>query len=97
MAALEVVKRRLDQAGVGDVCLELHSNKANKRAILAELQHVWELGAPKGENGDALDRRLQETRDALNSHPERIHKVLKPYNCLPIRLLGILPDCGGLG
>ena len=34
MAALEVVKRRLDMAGVGDACLELHSNKANKRAVL---------------------------------------------------------------
>ena len=32
MAALEVVKRRLDATGVGDACLELHSNKANKRA-----------------------------------------------------------------
>lgn len=48
MAALEVVKRRLDNTGVGDACLELHSNKANKRAFLAELQHTWELGAPRG-------------------------------------------------
>ena len=31
MAALEVVKRRLDQIGIGDACLELHSHKANKR------------------------------------------------------------------
>lgn len=34
MAALEVVKRRLDHAGVGDACLELHSNKTNKRVFL---------------------------------------------------------------
>jgi hypothetical protein len=32
MAALEVVKRRVDQAGVGDACLELHSHKANNCA-----------------------------------------------------------------
>ncbi|WP_164457108.1 AAA domain-containing protein, partial [Pseudomonas viridiflava] len=38
MAALEVVKRRLDEKGVGDACLELHSNKANKRAVLDELR-----------------------------------------------------------
>lgn len=47
MAALDVVKRRLDHAGVGDACLELHSNKANKRALLDELKRVWELGSPE--------------------------------------------------
>ena len=36
-AALEVVKRRLDKAGVGDFCLELHSHKANKKHIIDEL------------------------------------------------------------
>ena len=48
MAALEVVKRRLDATGVGDVCLELHSNKANKREVIKELDRTWQLGAPKG-------------------------------------------------
>jgi len=90
MAALEVVKRRLDQTGVGDACLELHSNKANKRALLAELQHVWELGAPKGEAADAVDRRIQEARDSLNAHPERIHKVYLPYALSPYQVIGHL-------
>jgi len=90
MAALEVVKRRLDQAGVGDACLELHSNKANKRAILAELQHVWELGAPKGESSEALDRRLLDTRDDLNAHPERVHRLYQPYDLTPYQVIGHL-------
>jgi very-short-patch-repair endonuclease len=90
MAALEVVKRRLDQAGVGDACLELHSNKANKRAVLAELQHVWDLGAPKGEAGDALNRRLTEARDALNAHPLRMHRVYQPYELSPFQVIGHL-------
>jgi hypothetical protein len=47
MAALEVVKRRLDSTGVGAACLELHSNKANKRVVLEELRRTWELGEPK--------------------------------------------------
>lgn len=38
MAALEVVKSRLDTAGLGPFCLELHSRKSNKKAVLAELQ-----------------------------------------------------------
>lgn len=37
MAALNVVKNRLDKAGLGDFCLELHSNKTNKLGILHSL------------------------------------------------------------
>lgn len=90
MAALEVVKRRLDQAGVGEACLELHSNKANKRALLADLQHVWDLGAPKGESEEALNRRLTEARDGLNAHPERMHAVYQPYGLTPFQVIGHL-------
>lgn len=97
MAALEVVKRRLDQAGVGEACLELHSNKANKRAVLSELQHVWELGAPKGEASDALDRRLIEARDSLNAHPERMHQTYLPYELKPYQVIGHLSRLRRLG
>ena len=47
MAALEVVKRRLDNVDLGDMCLELHSHKANKRAVLEELAKTLYLGRPK--------------------------------------------------
>ena len=46
MAALEVVKRRLDNIGLGELCLELHSHKATKRAVLDELKRTLELGSP---------------------------------------------------
>src|SRR4029077_12279343 len=36
-AALEVVRRRLDDRRLGDFCLDLHSHKANKRGVAAEL------------------------------------------------------------
>ncbi|WP_421368628.1 DUF3320 domain-containing protein [Agrobacterium tumefaciens] len=97
MAALEVVKRRLDQAGVGDACLELHSNKANKRAVLGELQHVWELGAPKGETANAVNRRLLEARDDLNAHPERMHRVYLPYALTPYQVIGHLSRLRQMG
>jgi hypothetical protein len=48
MAALDVVKRRLDNVGLGDTCLELHSNKTRKREVLQELKRTWELGKPSG-------------------------------------------------
>jgi very-short-patch-repair endonuclease len=74
MAALEVVKRRLDAAGVGDCCLELHSNKANKRLLLDELRRTWELGTPRGAALDTLLARLVEARDDLNGHSARLHR-----------------------
>lgn len=90
MAALEVVKRRLDHAGVGDACLELHSNKANKRALLEELRRTWELGSPRGEFPGNLAERLTEARDLLNEHPARIHDAHQPSGLTPYRLFGEL-------
>jgi hypothetical protein len=46
MAALEVVKRRLDSVNLGEACLELHSHKANKRELHNELKRTLELGRP---------------------------------------------------
>ncbi|HHE65144.1 MAG TPA: DUF4011 domain-containing protein, partial [Bacteroidetes bacterium] len=39
-AALEVVKKRLDNCGLGDFCLELHSKKTRKRVVLDELERT---------------------------------------------------------
>lgn len=74
MAALEVVKRRLDQAGVGDACLELHSSKSNKRLVLEELKRTRTLGSPRGDFPDSLARRLTDARNRLNAHADRMHE-----------------------
>src|SRR5207344_894185 len=42
IAALEVVERRLREVGLGDYCLELHSHKASKRAVVTELARCLE-------------------------------------------------------
>ncbi|WP_067738227.1 DUF3320 domain-containing protein [Novosphingobium naphthalenivorans] len=90
MAALEVVKRRLDATGVGDACLELHSNKANKRALLDELRRTWELGAPKGEDPGSLHARLTEARDNLNGHAVRMHRLHASSALTPYQAIGQL-------
>jgi hypothetical protein len=38
-AALDVVKRRLDSAGLGDFCLELHSDKVSPKSVVASIGH----------------------------------------------------------
>ena len=42
-AALSVVKKRLDDIGIGDFCLELHSNKTNKSDVLQKLTTTLSL------------------------------------------------------
>jgi very-short-patch-repair endonuclease len=74
IAALDVVYRRLREVGLGEFCLELHSSKARKLDVLAQLQKSWEA---QGEI-DADDWRLQadklkRQRDALNVYVERLH------------------------
>ncbi len=90
MAALEVVKRRLDATGVGDACLELHSNKANKRAVLEELRRTWELGAPKHQDAGSLHARLTIARDSLNRHVERMHAPHPASGLTPYQVIGQL-------
>jgi very-short-patch-repair endonuclease len=90
MAALEVVKSRLDRVGVGDICLELHSNKTNKRAILEEIKRTWELGKPNGSSDANLLRQLGQTRETLNAHPIRFHTRHEPSGFTPYQTTGHL-------
>jgi Protein of unknown function (DUF4011)/REase_MTES_1575/AAA domain len=43
-AALEVVRDRMTAAGLGSALLELHTDKATKKAVLAELNTSWMKG-----------------------------------------------------
>ncbi len=74
MAALEVVKRRLDSVHIGDACLELHSHTANKKAVVDELRRTLHLGKPQlkdvTEDRLLMDRRrkrLDEYSTAINT------------------------------
>ena len=69
MAALEVVKRRLDSLGLGAACLELHSHKANKKTLHDELRRTLGLGRPAP--APALDdqtAQLPHLRARLNDY-----------------------------
>ena len=77
MAALEVVKRRLDSLGLGEACLELHSRKANKKALHDELQRTRELGRPV--NAPLVEDQIAQLpryRNDLNSYAEAVNQRL---------------------
>lgn len=73
VAALQVVKQRLDAAELGGTCLELHSHKSNKVAVLEELRRTLELGRPVASNVRENTDALKEERDRLNGYVNALH------------------------
>jgi very-short-patch-repair endonuclease len=75
-AALDVVYRRLRQHGLGDCCVELHSNKAERRRFLDQLERAW-LHNRRASPTDWLEisERLKIRRDQLNGYVVAIHRT----------------------
>jgi len=67
MAALEVVKERLDGAGLAPFCLELHSRKTNKKAVLDELRRSLQSSAPAAPSELAYDEH-EQLKGELNAY-----------------------------
>lgn len=72
-AALEVVHRRLKDIGLGRFCLELHSNKASKADVLAQLRDAWGQVQTAPDDWEKEADRLKELRDRLNGVVDRLH------------------------
>jgi hypothetical protein len=94
MAALEVVKRRLDGVGLGDACLELHSRKTNKRSVLQELDRTMRLGQPMLEQTEDNLRTLTDMRDRLNAYSEAMNAPIGKSDFTPYRAIGELVRLG---
>ena len=79
LAALEVVRRRLDAAGLGEFCLELHSHKSQKRKILDEVRNrLNKHGRYRKPSDIEVDiARYEELKVALQGHVERINRPWK--------------------
>jgi very-short-patch-repair endonuclease len=74
MAALEVVYGRLKEKGLGDFCLELHSNKANKRHVLDQLGQSWHnRNEQKQLEWNQEAERLTAIRNDLNTLVKALH------------------------
>jgi very-short-patch-repair endonuclease len=90
MAALDVVHRRLRDAGLSSLALELHSSKANKKVLLEELKRARSGSAPAPKGEATLIQRLTDNRDKLNSHADMMHRPHDPSGLTPFGLLGHL-------
>ena len=74
-AALDVVKKRLDGIGIGEFCLELHSNKTDKSDVLSRLEKTLALANSEPVEGfDSAAEELNELRDELKKPMLALHK-----------------------
>ena len=74
-AALSVVKKRLDGLGLGDFCLELHSNKTNKSDVLQKLTTTLSLAG--GQEKVSLSEKstaIVKLKEDLSEPMEALHK-----------------------
>ncbi len=75
MAALSVVQKRLEAIGLAPFCLELHSNKAKKKDVLAQLDRTLTGAKVKEPAAYASEaERLRRLRESLSSTMKRIHR-----------------------
>ena len=90
MAALEVVKRRLDSVHIGDACLELHSHTANKKAVVDELRRTLHLGKPQIK--DVTEDRLlmERRRKRLDGYSTAVNTPIGQSGFTPHEVIGKL-------
>lgn len=88
LAALEVVKRRLEREGLGALALELHSNKSNKRVVIEEIGRTWKLGRPRPLHPDGLVSKLEDKRTVLNDHAHSLHEKHEASGLTPFQVIG---------
>lgn len=86
-AALEVVYRKLEGAGLGEACLEIHSQKANRRSFYEAIQATWRLRSRLPDASAELAR-LSELRSRLNGYVSAIHQPMPKQKVTPRFLIG---------
>ena len=74
-AALEVVKKRLSEAGLRDFCLEMHSNKARKSEVLEALRSRIDLKRPQNIAVDKYLSLALRNAAAIETYSDDLHKT----------------------
>jgi very-short-patch-repair endonuclease len=86
MAALEVVKNRLDKVGLGDFCLELHSRKSNKKEVLKELERTIQKQPPTAISLERKFDRLETLKSELNGYVKALREPFAKFQRSPFEL-----------
>jgi hypothetical protein len=93
MAALGVVQRRLESIGLGALCLELHSDKAAKRAVLGEIGRTLHADPLPPAPGTQLDQAYAATRAELNALAKALAAPVGASGLSPGAAIDLLAAC----
>ncbi|HJJ96466.1 MAG TPA: DUF3320 domain-containing protein [Methanocorpusculum sp.] len=89
MAALEVVKRRLDTAGLSRFCLELHSQKAKKGEVIRELERSIQHPESTAASPDSIHLQIDSLRGELDGYCRELAAPIGACAFTPYDLFGI--------
>lgn len=90
MAALDVVHQRLQQAGLGEFCLELHSTRSSKREVIRSIASALDASLlPSPVPADAGER-LREVRASLSAYVTALHEPFAAMQASPFTAYGEL-------
>ncbi|WP_417851075.1 DUF4011 domain-containing protein [Thalassoglobus sp.] len=90
MAALNVVKSRLESIGLGQICLELHSNKSRKKTVLEELSRTLRLRSSKPVADHLVHDSVDQLRKQLNKTADALHSPFRNSGKTPFSVMGRL-------
>ncbi len=99
--ALDVVLRRLEEAKLGEYCLQLHDPKADKRVLLNSVSAAMKDAEqadvlPSDVTWEHTSQTLQSRRDELNQYVRELHLPRPPLHLSAFDALGILARLEGI-
>ena len=93
-AALDVVKRRLSDVGLGDACLDLHSDRGKKTSVYRQLKNALEQ--PRVVPAPFPYDQLVTRRSALNKLVRELHTKREPLGLSVFEVHGRVAALGEL-
>jgi hypothetical protein len=94
-AALEVVKRRLEEVGLGHLAIDLHGADLSPKKVMQQVAHTLEVvRSSVPVNCQQVHAQLVDRRGRLNSHVERMHCHREPTGMSVYEMQGLLLRLG---
>ena len=91
LAALNVVFNNLKKAGLSDFCIELHSDKTNKKEFVGELNRVLNNNKKSLKSNARLEiEDLKKYKEQLDNYAITMHTVQPQLGKTPFEVLSII-------
>lgn len=89
MAALNVVRRRLDNAGISSYIMELHSDNMNRKNFLKEMERSIDREEPFEALSEQDCYRLERIRRDLDEYNKAVSEPIGARELTPYQLIGM--------